>query len=106
MEPKTERKGLIEVRYNDKGLDEVVATSPDGKMHFHMEKMDHNAWWLRVDIEGQDSVVVNLHSIAGEPFDEVLPTMPRKINGNFTQPEPRILHYDGSTIVSTAEWDQ
>ena len=52
MKPKT-----FEIRRNDDGsLDEVVACRP---RFVHLEQMDTDSWWLRIDIDGKRAVVVN-----------------------------------------------
>jgi len=47
----------FEIRRNDDGsLDEVVACRP---RFVHLEQMDTDSWWLRIDIDGKRAVVVN-----------------------------------------------
>ena len=61
MTTRREKTGMqaktFEIRRNDDGsLDEVVACKP---RFVHLEQMDTDEWWLRIDVDGKHAVVVN-----------------------------------------------
>lgn len=65
-------KSITEIRPNeDDSLDEVVAWNVD---FFHLEQMDNDHWWARLDFkDGRPSIVINLTSqlpIEGTAYED------------------------------------
>lgn len=55
--PASITRGSVTVRYDNSGLDEVIVTKPTA---FHLEYMQDNQVWMRIDREDGDSIVVVL----------------------------------------------
>lgn len=52
------QKKYAEIRLDHlKELDEVVSNNVSV---FHLERMDRNAWWMRIDLKDGRAIVVNL----------------------------------------------
>ena len=55
--PKSITRGSVTMRYDNSGLDELIVSKPTA---FHLEYMQDNQVWMRVDREDGDSIVVVL----------------------------------------------
>lgn len=51
----------LEIRTNEKGLDELLIREKDGKLRFHLERMGNDHWWMAA-YDDDRSVYVNLES--------------------------------------------